>query len=76
MWAELSKTDKKVMYAIACSSSSSVIDIREKCNMTTNQFNPYRKRLIQKGLIDGSEHGQVIFTLPMFKEFVLSVYDL
>lgn len=76
MWVELSKTDKKVMYAIACSSSSSVIDIREKCNMTTNQFNPYRKRLIQKGLIDGSEHGQVVFTLPMFKEFVLSVYDL
>ncbi len=75
MWSELSKTDKKVMYAIASTNSTNIIDIRQKCNMTTNQFNPYRKRLIQKGLIDGSEHGQVVFTLPLFKEFVLSIYE-
>lgn len=75
MWSELSKTDKKVVYAIASTDSANIIDIRQKCNMTTNQFNPYRKRLIQKGLIDGSEHGQVAFTLPLFREFVLSIYE-
>lgn len=43
--------------------------------MSTNQFNPYRKRLILKGLIDGNERWYVKFTLPIFKEFVLSIYE-
>lgn len=75
MWSELSKVDKKVMYAIAQCKSSSIQNIREKCNMSTNQFNPYRKRLILKGLIDGSERGYIKLTLPLFKEFILSTYE-
>ena len=75
MWSELSRVDKKVMYAIAQSESSSIQDIREKRYTSTNQFNPYRKRLILKGLIDGNERGYVKFTLSLFKEFVLSIYE-
>ena len=37
--------------------------------MTTNHFNPYRRRLIQKGVVDGGMRGYVRFTLPLFNEF-------
>ena len=47
-----------------------IIDIRKTLSMTTNQFNPYRKRLIQKGLIDGSERCHITLTLPLFDAFI------
>jgi hypothetical protein len=72
MWSELSEIDKKVMFAIASTGSSTIQTIREACDMSTNQFNPYRKRLILKGLIDGSQRGHVYLTLPLFKEFILA----
>ena len=75
LWSELSPTDKKVSYAIAKTSDGKIIQVRENIGMTTNQFNPYRKRLIQKGIISGDEHGYVSFTLPFFKEYVLENYD-
>ena len=52
-----------------------IIGIREKLAMTTNQFNPYRKRLIQKGIVDGSQHGHLTFILPLFDLFVLENSD-
>ena len=50
--------------------SDAIIDIRKTLSMTTNQFNPYRKRLIQKGLIDGSERSHITLTLPLFDAFI------
>lgn len=46
-------------------------DIRELLSYSTNQFNPYRKRLIKKGIILGDERGYVHFALPFFDEFIL-----
>ncbi len=40
-------------------------------DMSTNQFNPYRDRLVKKGLVDGSTHGYVSFTLPLFERYVV-----
>lgn len=71
IWSELSETDKKVAYAIALSSDGRVLDIRNRLNMTTNQFNPYRMRLIRKGIVNGDTHGILSFTLPLFKEFIM-----
>ena len=39
--------------------------------METNEFNPYRKRLIKKGILSGETRGYVSFTLPLFSEYVL-----
>ena len=39
--------------------------------METNQFNPYRKRLIKKGILSGEMRGYVYFTLPLFEDYVL-----
>ena len=58
-------------YAIAECESGRIIEIRQRLGIDTNAFNPYRKRLIRKGIINGDERGFVKFTLPMFKEYVL-----
>ena len=68
MWSECSAIDKKVLVAMVKTPSDAIIDIRKTLSMTTNQFNPYRKRLIQKGLIDGSERGHITLTLPLFDD--------
>mgnify|MGYP000629942261 len=42
--------------------------------METNEFNPYRKRLIRKGIVSGEKRGYVYFTLPLFEEYVIENY--
>lgn len=74
IWSELSGTDKRVVYGIANTPGGRVKDIRGFTGMDTNQFNPYRSRLIKKGLVDGSTNGYLRFTLPLFGEFVIENY--
>lgn len=71
IWTELSPKDKRVLRAIADTESGKVEDVRKKLELDNNEFNPYRKRLIDRGLITGKEWGYVRFALPMFKEYVL-----
>lgn len=70
LWSELSEGDRKVCRAIASSGSSRVKDIREKTGMNSNQFNQYRIRLKNKGLVDISQYGNLSFTLPRFGHFI------
>lgn len=74
IWSELSAKDKEVAFAIAKCDTGKIKDIRELLHIDTNQFNPYRKRLIKKGIVDGSEYGIVRFTLPFFERFVIENY--
>jgi hypothetical protein len=71
IWSELSAGDKLVARAIAEAPTSKVKDVRQIAGMDTNQFNPYRSRLIRKGIVDGSTYGHVSFTLPLFDRYVL-----
>ena len=74
IWSELSPKDKSLARAIAESKDGKILDIREKLNMETNEFNPYRKRLIRKGIISGEERGYVYFTLPLFDKYIIDNY--
>ncbi len=74
IWSELSEKDKQVAYSIAITKTGKISDIRKQLNMETNQFNPYRARLMRKGLIDGSTHGYIHFTLPLFDEYIIENY--
>lgn len=49
LWSELSEKDRKVAEGIANTESGKILEIRAFLNMETNEFNPYRKRLIKKG---------------------------
>ena len=70
LWSELSEKDKLVAHAMAESASGSVKEIMHEIGLAPNEFSPYRKRLIRKGLADGSRRGYLSFTLPLFDEFV------
>ncbi|MBR1599676.1 MAG: ATP-binding protein [Lachnospiraceae bacterium] len=74
IWSEVSNKDRQVLYGIANTQGGRVKDVREFLGMETNEFNPYRKRLVKKGLIDGDKYGYVSLTLPYFDEFILENY--
>ena len=71
IWSGLSQKDRVVARGIAETDSGKIKDIREHLGMETNQFNPYRKRLIKKGILSGEMRGYVYFTLPLFEDYVL-----
>lgn len=75
IWAKISRTDRFIAYGIASSETGKISQIRQILQLETNQFNPYRKRLIQRGLINGDEYGYVRFVLPLFEQFVLANYE-
>ena len=70
IWSELSWKDKMVAKAIAEVKNGKIKDIRNYLKMETNEFNPYRKRLIRKGILSGENRGFVYFTLPLFEEYI------
>lgn len=74
IWNEMSRGDRRIVYGIASAESPRVQDIRRVLRIESNQFSPYRRRLINKGIIDGSQHGQITFALPCFAEYVLERY--
>ena len=74
IWSELSQKDRMVAKGIADTESGKIKDIREHLHMETNEFNPYRKRLIKKGILSGEQRGYVYFTLPLFDEYVIENY--
>ena len=75
IWADMSARDRKIAYGIAISKNGKISEVREILGIETNEFNPYRKRLIRRGIINGEERGYVHFTLPMFADFVKDMYD-
>lgn len=75
VWDELSANDRSIVYGIAKVPSGKISEIRSLLGMETNQFNPYRKRLIKKGIIDGEQYGHVGFVLPFFEDYVLETYE-
>lgn len=75
IWSELSNKDREIAYGIAMTETGKISDIRAFLKLNTNEFNPYRKRLIKRGIINGDVRGYVTFTLPLFEEFVKESYE-
>ena len=69
IWSELSKKDRSVLVGMAKVPTGEVFRIREVHSMTSNQFNPYRERLIRAGVVDSPDTGILRFSLPFFGEF-------
>ena len=75
IWAEMSRVDRRVARAAAQVHDGRISAIREILGMESNQFAPYRRRLIRKGVLNGDERGFVRFALPCFEDFVLEQYE-
>ena len=59
-----------MLWALTQTEDGSVSKIKEILNMKSNEFSPYRERLIRKGVILGEDRGNIRFTLPLFAEYV------
>lgn len=75
IWPELSPTDKKVLYGIAKTKDGRYGDILKELDIDKNHLNPYRKRLLDKGIITSIVRGQLAFTLPFFRQFTIESYE-
>lgn len=75
IWSELSRKDKAVLFGIAQAKSGAIGEIRVLLGMSSNEFNPYRQRLIHRGIISGEERGYVRMLLPFFDRYVLANYE-
>lgn len=74
IWNELSTKDKYIVYGIASAESPNTQDIRSYLGLASNQLSPYRRRLMRKGIVDGSQRGRLTFLLPYFDEYALERY--
>lgn len=70
IWSELSKRDRWFLRFIVQKETMSVEELLKITKKKHNEWSEPRKRLIEKGIIDGSIRGEISLRLPRFKEFV------
>lgn len=71
IWNHLTAKERNIVIGIAQSESGEVKDIRNILQVASNQFSPYRNKLLEYGIIKDASYGIIEFTLPRFKKFVL-----
>lgn len=70
IWSGLTQVEQKILTAVNSNNKVKIGTLLDNLNMKKEYFSQYRSRLIKKGIIDGSEHGFIIFTLARFNEFI------
>lgn len=75
IWSELSTEDHTFAYGIAKSESGKISDIRSIIQWDQNKVGPYRKRLMNKGILNTAQYGYLKFNLPFFDAFVTEKYE-
>ena len=78
IWSELTEKDKWYMNFIAQKESMSATELLEITKKKHNDWSEPRKRLIEKGIIDGSTRGMIVLKLPRFKDYInnLRLYQI
>ncbi|MBR5635500.1 MAG: hypothetical protein IKW81_01040 [Pseudobutyrivibrio sp.] len=72
IWSELREKEKWYLSFIVEKDTMSATELLELTKTNHNEWSEPRKRLIEKGILDGSERGVVKVKLPRFKEYVRS----
>jgi hypothetical protein len=70
IWSELSELDRWFLTFIVEKDQMTATELLEITKKKHNEWSIPRKRLIDKGIIDGSRRGIISLKLPRFKEFV------
>jgi hypothetical protein len=69
--AELSKVDRKFLYAMAEDDGPSEFsDIVQRMGTTPNQANQYRRRLIGHNIIGSRGRGILDFEIPLLRDYL------
>ena len=58
IWSELSELDRKIVYVISTGVYKTG-EIREKLSISPQLLNTYRKRLMERGVVNGSVRGEL-----------------
>ena len=70
IWSELREKERWFLGFIVKKSSMPVSELLELTKQTHSDWGVPRKRLIEKGIIDGNTRGEVKIVLPRFREYV------
>ena len=68
IWENLTGKEREFLKEMAKSNSNK--DIMSSLKLTNGGFQVYKKRLMDKGIIESKQRGKVSFALPRFKEFI------
>jgi hypothetical protein len=76
VYRDLSAKDQEFVRAMCIDEHiSKIADIMERLDITKGYASRYRQRLLDSGLIQREKHGELTFTLPFMREFVLQSDD-
>ena len=69
--APLSDNDRAFLYAMAgCSEPVTTAELKEKLGPDGPAIQPYRKRLIEAGIIEAPRRGELVFSVPFFDKYL------
>lgn len=73
VYSEMSNGDRKILKIIAHSANASVTpkNLAQELGRTPGYVSTYKKRLLEDQVIEIGSNGQIGFSLPYFKDFVL-----
>lgn len=77
----LTPSEKRFLRAMAelRTENMKIKDIASQLNMTVSTLSPTRSKLVKKGMIYSPSHGILVFTVPLFGDFMLrhisSIHD-
>ena len=69
IWKDLTNQEKNICFALNESNNTSN-KIQNKIKMSETNYQNYRKKLIEKGIIEPDGYGKLKFSLPRFEQFV------
>ena len=70
IWSELTPKDKWFLGFIVQKDTMNASELLELTHKQHNEWSEPRRRLIEKGIIDGSTRGVITLRLPRFREYV------
>ena len=76
IWSGLSKNDREVVLAVHKVPTGEISGIRGILGWTSNQFNPYRDRLLKAGVLMSPQSGYVALALPWFGEAAVNFEEI
>lgn len=71
IWEELAQNSRWLLQAVAESNTNRISDIMDIAGWNNKGISPYREKLIKNGLLRSAGFGQIDFSLPLFRGFVL-----
>ena len=75
-WKDLSEVDRHFLTVMAQDrSGSSLADVAERLGVTISYASVYRHRLLKTGMITTTGKGQIAFTHPATRNWILSLTD-